>query len=148
MERKTMDKKKVTTEQLTVSPAVEWDAAERGLADLQKALALEISQLQTHTEIRNAYSPITWLKLCRSIKHATEGMAAVRLSVAGKTNAEISESTGIKPPRIGAFKAWNTIYRKAIARTITLRWRKQEERLADIAFLRAIGIAVEEGDND
>ncbi|SRR5260370_34470209 len=123
MERKAMDKKKVTVEQLPVSPAVEWDAAERGLADLQKALALEINQLQTRSEIRNAYSPITWLKLCRSIKHATEGMAAVRLSVAGKTNAEISDATGIKPLRIGAFKAWNTIYRKAIARTITLRWR-------------------------
>jgi hypothetical protein len=121
IERKTMDKKKVTVEQLPVSPAVEWDAAERGLVDLQKALALEISQLQTHNEIRNAYSPIIWWKLCRSTKHATEGMAAVRLSVAGKTNSEITEATGIKPRRVGAFKAWNTIYRKVIARTITLR---------------------------
>ena len=143
-----MDKKKATVEQLPVSPAVEWDAAERGLADLQKALALEINQLQTHTEIRNAYSPVTWWKLCRSIKHATEGMAAVRLSVAGKTNSEITDATGIKSRRVGAFKAWNTIYRRAIARTITLRWRREEERRADIAFLRSIGIAVEEDNNE
>lgn len=138
------NKDKLKVEKIGVSAEVEWTAAKAGLDELHARLAAEITYLETTDAIRDAYSPITWVKMCRYLKHATEGMAAVRLSVEGKTAQEIHTITGIPTSRIGAFKAWNTIWKKSIAKMITIKWRKEQERLADIAFLRSIGISTGE----
>ena len=137
-------KEKVKIEKVEISATVEWGNANLGVKELQRLLEAEVTHLQSNPGIRNAYSPITWVKLCRSIKHVTEGMTAVRLSVEGMSASEINEATGIATRRIGAFKAWNTVWKKAVNRYMTLKWRKAEERSADIAFLISIGISVDE----
>lgn len=137
-------KEKLTVEKIAVSSTVEWAQAQNGVAELKRLLDVELDRLQANPEIKNAYSPITWIKLCRSIHHLTEGMTAVRLSTEGMTAQQISAGTGIGVLRIGAFKAWNTRWLKAIRHTIAIKWAKAEERLADIAFLRSVGIAVED----
>jgi len=137
-------KEKVQVEKVEISPAVEWEKARAGIEELRRLLDSEVIHLSQNSDIQNAYSPITWAKLCRQIRHVTEGMMAVRLATEGKPTAVIEAMTGIHPARIGAFKAWNTRWRKAIKHYLTIQWRKQEERKADIAFLRSIGIAVED----
>jgi hypothetical protein len=138
------NKENMQVERIEISPAVEWQKARAGIEELRRLLDSEVIHLAQSDEIKNAYSPITWVKLCRAIRHVTEGMTAVRLATEGKPTAVIEAMTGIRPSRIGAFKAWNTRWRKAIKHYLTLQWRKQEERTADIAFLRSIGIAVED----
>ena len=93
------------------------------------------------------YSPRTWVKLCRQIQHVREGMTCVRLAVEGKSTAEIHRLTGIHTYRIGAFKAWNTIWKRAIDHVLTIQFRNERERQVDIAFLRSIGIAVQDDEN-
>ena len=117
--------------------------------ELSKVLSLEIGHLQDRPDIRDAYSPITWLKLCRYIQHATDGLTSVRLATEGHDTKTISEMTGIHPGRIAAFKAWNTMWLRAVRHELTIKWRKAEERIADITFLRSIGISVgDEATND
>lgn len=140
------EKEKLRVEKIAVRSDIEWDHARRGLLELKSLLDAEISALSSTAEIRNAYSPITWVKLCRYIRHATEGMTAVRLSTEGKSARAIAAATGMSTSRIAAFKAWNTIWRGQIQKFIELRWRKAEERRADIEFLRSIGIAVDESE--
>jgi hypothetical protein len=135
---------KVTVEKIVVSATVEWAQAQTGVAELKRVVDVELDRLQAIPEIKNAYSPITWLRLCRSIHHVTEGMTAVRLSTEGMTAQQINASTGIGVSRIAGFKAWNTRWLKAIRHTIAIKWAKEEERLADIAFLRSVGISVED----
>jgi len=132
----------VQVEKVEISPAVEWEKARAGIEQLRRLLDSEVIHLAQNSEIQNAYSPITWAKLCRQIRHVTEGMMSVRLATEGMPTATIEAMTGIHPSRIGAFKAWNTRWRRAIKHYLTIQWRKREERLADIAFLRSIGIAV------
>jgi hypothetical protein len=138
------EKEKLKVERVKVSSEVEWKTAREGIEQLRQLLDAEIVTLDNNAQIRNAYSPITWSKLCRYINHATEGMMAVRLATEGKTTPEIAAITGMPTTRIAAFKAWNTIWKKAIDKFLTIKWRKQEERRADIEFLRAIGIKVED----
>lgn len=139
-------KEKLHVEKIAVRSEIEWDHAKRGLLELKSLLDAEISALSSTAEIRNAYSPITWIKLCQYIRHATEGMTAVRQSTEGKSAKEISAATGMSTSRIAAFKAWNTMWRGEIRKIIELKWRKAEERRADIQFLRSIGIAVAESE--
>ena len=138
------NKQEKIQERVEISPAVEWQKARAGIEELRRLLDSEVIRLSRNSDIQNAYSPITWVKLCRQIRHVTEGMMAVRLASEGKPTAVIKAMTGIRTARIGAFKAWNTRWRKAIKHFLTIQWRKQEERIADIAFLKSIGIAVED----
>jgi len=137
------EREEVQVEKIEISPAVEWEQARAAIEQLRLILDSEVEYLANSDDIRNAYSPITWVKLCRQIRHVTEGMTAVRLATEGKSTPVIGAMTGIHPARIGAFRAWNTRWRKAIKHYLTIQWRKREERMADIAFLRSIGIAVE-----
>jgi hypothetical protein len=63
--------------------------------DLNHMLTDELAYLTKDVEIRNAYSPIAWARLCMGIKRLTEGMAAIRLHCEGKTNDEIVRKTGV-----------------------------------------------------
>jgi hypothetical protein len=127
---------------LTVSARVEWPKAEAEFGRLRAILSDEIAYLMSDAELRNAYSPIAWVRLCQGVKHLTEGMAAIRLHCEGKTNEEIAATTGVNTRRVGAYKAWNTQYKRAINRTLRIKGRNKEQREADIAFLRAVGVAI------
>ena len=93
---------------MAINPEIEWKTAEAGIEQLKRWFDDEINQFQTNPNIRNAYSPITWLKFCCSMRDVAEGMAAVRLATEGKTTQEIHALTGMPVPRIAAFRAWNT----------------------------------------
>jgi hypothetical protein len=127
---------------LMVSPKVEWALGEKAFQDLNKVLSDEITYLTIDVEIRNAYSPIAWARLCLGIRHLTQGMATIRLHCEGKTNKEIEAQTGVDVRRIAAFKAWNTQYKKSIHRALTIRGRNKEQRKADLKFLRSIGVSI------
>jgi hypothetical protein len=144
MENPKQEKPKVTVEKIVVSPKVEWDLAVAAIAELKAVLDFEIESLRAKPEIKNAYSPITWHKLCRQVLHVTEGMAAVRLSIDGWDAGQIQAMTGIHQSRTAAFKAWNTRWVRAIRHTIEIRWAKAEERIRDIAWLKSIGISVDD----
>jgi len=49
----------------------------------------------------------------------TDGMTVMRLLAEGKTNAQITEATGIPVGSIAAYKAWNTMYAEAL-----IAWRQ------------------------
>jgi hypothetical protein len=137
--------KKKKLETLKVSPKVEWALGERAFLELSKVLSDEIAYLTSDVEIRNAYSPIAWARLCMGIRHLTQGMATIRLHCDGKTNEEIQNITGVARPRIAAFKAWNTQYKKSVHRALTIRGRNKAQRDADLAFLKSIGVSVLDG---
>jgi hypothetical protein len=138
------EKSKLKIEKIAINPGIEWATAQAGVDQLKRLLDTEIHHLSQSPEIRNAYSPITWTKLCRTIHHVTEGMAAVRLATEGKSTSDIHAITGIGHQRIAAFRAWNTRWVKVIRHYLTIQWRHEEERRADIHFLRSVGIAVED----
>lgn len=101
----TSKKEKLRTERIKALDQVDWLAAERGISDMIATLRTELADLRTNTAIQNAYSPITWVKLCRQIQHVRKGMTCVRLASEGKTTEEIGKLTGIHSHRIGAFRA-------------------------------------------
>jgi hypothetical protein len=138
---------KSRSQTLKVSPRIEWSKGQEAFHDLNHMLTDELAYLTKDVEIRNAYSPIAWARLCMGIKHLTEGMAAIRLHCEGNTNDEIVRKTGVHAGRIAAFKAWNTQYKKMIDRKLTLRGKNKEQRTADLGFLRSIGVSiVDDGD--
>lgn len=137
-----MQKQASKESNVTVSNRVEWPLAEAEFERLHMVLTDEIAYLTSDAELRNAYSPIAWVRLCQGIKHLTEGMAAIRLHCEGKSNEEIAEATGVNTRRVGAFKAWNTQYKRAINRTMRLKGKTEEQRKADIAFLRSVGVSI------
>lgn len=143
----TPKKEILRTEKIKVLDQVDWLTAERGINDMIATLRNELADLRTNTTIQNAYSPVTWVKLCRQIQHVREGMTCVRMASEGKTTEEIGKLTGIDSHRIGAFRAWNTIWKRAIERVLTIKFRNEQERQSDIEFLRSIGIAVNETKN-
>jgi hypothetical protein len=147
MEITKMDEEQQTkkTETLTLSPKIEWNKGEEAFRRIHNVLSDEIAYLTADLEIRNAYSPIAWARLCMDIKHLTQGMAAIRLHCEGKNNKEIAAATGLSGNRIAAFKAWNTIYKKSIHRVLTLRGRNKQQRDADLEFLKSIGVSILDG---
>jgi hypothetical protein len=68
------DNEKVQVAQLEISPTVKWEKPRAGIEELRRMLDSEVIHLAHCGEIRNAYSSITWVKLCCEIKH--EGEAA------------------------------------------------------------------------
>ena len=77
----------------------------------------------------------------------TDGMVVMRMLAEGKTNRQITAEAGILSGSIAAYKAWNTMYAASIKRgvhkRIKIKGRIEAEQAADIAFLRACGIAFE-----
>lgn len=140
-------KEKIKEEKMKVLDQVDWSQAQAAIGQMIDTLRGELDNLQSDTKIQNAYSPVTWVKLCREIQHVREGMTCVRLAVEGKRTEEISMLTGVHPQRIAAFRAWNTIWKRAIERNLTIKFRNEQELQADISFLRGIGIAVDDNEN-
>jgi hypothetical protein len=127
-------------EQIAVVPKVDWNEAKIGLSQLYRELGDEIGKLIGSESVRNAYSPVTWWKICRYIEHITEGLMVVRLSNIGLSPTEIFRETGIVPNRTAAFRAWATRFKGDEGKSVTIDWRTDHERKKFIDLMDKIGI--------
>ena len=123
--------------------SIEWAIARKAAFEMATKLQYEVDGL--NMQDKDAYSPMAWLNICRHLRVVTDGMTVMRLLAEGKTNAQITEATGIPVGSIAAYKAWNTMYAEAliagVKRHVTLKGRNDAERQADAGFLRSCGIA-------
>ena len=133
--------------------SIEWATARRAAIEMAAKLQCEVDGL--NMQGKDAYSPMAWLNICRHLRVVTDGMTVMRLLAEGKSNAQITEATGIPVGSIAAYKAWNTMYAEAlmagVKRHITLKGRNDAERQADADFFRSCGIAIDvqqEGSNE
>lgn len=132
--------------------SVEWSEARLAAYKMLNKLSGEVADLQSLTEVSDAYSPIAWLAICRHLRTVTDGMTVMRLLAQGKTPEQIAKETGISTGSIAAYKAWNTMYKAGIKRgaerAIRIKGRTAAEQRADIEFLRACGIGFEVVERD
>ena len=113
--------------------SIEWATARRAAIEMAAKLQSEVDGL--NMQGKDAYSPMAWLNICRQLRVVTDGMIVMRLLAEGKSNAQITEATGIPVGSIAAYKAWK--------RHITLKGRNDAERQADADFFRSCGIAID-----
>jgi hypothetical protein len=125
--------------------SIEWATARRAAIGMAAKLQCEVDGL--NMQGKDAYSPMAWLNICRHLRVVTDGMTVMRLLAEGKSNAQITEATGIPVGSIAAYKAWNTMYAEAlmagVKRHITLKGRNDAERQADADFFRSCDIAID-----
>jgi len=119
---------------------VEWDKARDAADHLTKVLSDEVSYLTDGDKLRNVYSPIAWIRLCRTISTLTAGMAVMRLVSEGKTNDEIRQATGLPQTTVAAYKAWNTMYSRGVEKALAATGKTEEQRKRDLEFLASIGV--------
>jgi uncharacterized protein YerC len=134
--------KKILDAVLTGS--IEWEKAREAAYNMTRNLQGEVNEI---FEQKDSYSPIAWINICRQLKIVTDGMIVMRMVAEGKTNKQITESTGIFTGSIAAYKAWNTMYSRSIAkqqaRRVALKGRNDKEKEKDAEFLRSCGIAID-----
>lgn len=127
--------------------SVEWSKARDAAFKMAGELNGEVAELQKLTKIQDAYSPMAWFRICRQMQVVTEGMTVMRLLAEGKTPEQIAAETGITRGSIAAFRAWNTMYRngihKTVDRKIKIKGRTEAEQQADADFLRSCGISID-----
>ena len=128
--------------QCRLEPTVEWDKAKKAAAKLELMLSDEIAYLTQGNKLRNVYSPIAWVRLCRTMATLTAGMACNRLAAEGKTNQEIREATGVSVGSIAAFKAWNTMYTRDVEKLLAVKGKTEVQRERDLDFLSSIGVCL------
>jgi|SRR6185437_6217310 len=125
--------------------SIDWTRAREAAIAMTRSLRGEIDDLERVMEIQDAYSPIAWLNVCQQLRVVTDGMVVMRKLAEGKAAIQITAETGILPGSIAAYKAWNTMYLRAVnaqaTRSIRLKGRTEAEQQRDIEFLRACGIA-------
>jgi len=127
--------------------SIEWDSARKAAFDMANGLRGEIAALEAmESGIKDAYSPIAWLNICRQLRVVTDGMIVMRMLADGKSNQEVTAATGILPGSIAAYKAWNTMYAASVQltakkRIVKLKGRNAIEQSHDAEFLRSCGIA-------
>lgn len=130
---------------------VEWSQARAAAFDLLQKLSGEIVDLNKLAATKDAYSPVAWMNICRQLQIVTDGMIVMRMLTAGKSPNEIALETGIAHGSISAYKAWNTMYTRALRanaeRRVAVKGHTKAEREADIAFLRSCGIALDVREN-
>jgi hypothetical protein len=63
-----------------------------------------------NVQFTDAYSLMAWRSICRHLRAVAHGMTVMRLVADGKSNAHITEATGIPVLSVAAYKAWNTMY--------------------------------------
>jgi hypothetical protein len=119
---------------------VEWQKAREAADHLTGMLADEVSYLTDGDKLKNVYSPIAWIRLCRAISTLTAGMAVMRLVFEGKTNEEIQQTTGLPRTIIAAYKAWNTMYSRGVKKVLAANGKTEEQRKRDLEFLASIGV--------
>lgn len=119
---------------------VEWEKARNAADRLTGVLADEVLYLTDGDKLKNVYSPIAWIRLCRAISTLTAGMAVMRLVFEGKTNEEIQQTTGLPRTTIAAYKAWNTMYSRGVEKVLAANGKSEEQRKRDLEFLASIGV--------
>lgn len=85
-----------------------WANALMTLIELAPTLKDEVDNHDM--QFKDAYSLGAWSSVCRHLRFVANGMTVMRLLAEGKSNAQISEATGISTLSIVAYKAWNTMY--------------------------------------
>ena len=88
--------------------SVQWATALMNLIKLAPRLQPEVDNLDM--QFKDAYSRAAWRNVCRHLRAVSHGMTVMRLLAEGKSNAQITEATGIPALSIAAYKAWNTMY--------------------------------------
>lgn len=129
-----------------MEPQVEWEKAREAAAKLESLLSGEVAYLIEGNKIKNVYSPVAWVRMCRMLHTLTYGMAVMRMVYEGKTNAEITKATGLPATVIAAYKAWNTMYSDKVEAMLAARGKTEKARKRDLEFLASIGVSLREDD--
>lgn len=141
-----MSKQKPPIMDVVVVGSVEWAQARKAAYEMASVLSKEVSALNEVPQIKDAYSPVAWVNICRQLRVVTDGMITMRLLAENKTNKQIYEEAGIDPASVAAYKAWNTMYARnieqGIKRKITIKAKTHAILQADIDWLHSIGISV------
>jgi uncharacterized protein YerC len=136
---------------------VDWEKARKAAYEMASQLTSEVANLDN---LKDAYSPMAWINICRQLRVVTDGMTTMRLIAEGKNNATISTEAHVTVGSIAAYKAWNTMYLRmlnaGIQRRVPIKGRTKQEKNLDADFLRSCGIEFdvvphiekEEGTND
>ena len=127
-----------------MEPQVEWERAREAAAKLESLLSDEVAYLIEGNKIKNVYSPVAWVRMCRMLYTLTCGMAVMRMVYEGKANAEITKATGLPVTVIAAYKAWNTMYSDMVGSMLAARGKTEEARKRDLEFLASIGVSLED----
>jgi uncharacterized protein YerC len=125
-----------------INPEVEWDTAREAAERLMEMLVDEVGYLTHGGNLKNVYSPIAWIRLCRAISTLTNGMSVMRLVSEGKSNEEIARITGLPNMTIAAYKAWNTMYARGVEKALAAKGKTEEQRKRDVEFLFSIGVTL------
>jgi len=129
-----------------MEPQVEWEKARDAATKLESLLSDEVAYLIEGNKIKNVYSPMAWVRMCRMLNTLTYGMSVMRMIYEGKNNAEIREATGLPTTVIAAYKAWNTMYSDKLGSMLAARGKTDEARKRDLEFLALIGVSLREDD--
>lgn len=127
-----------------MEPQIEWEKARVAAEKLESLLSDEVAYLIEGNKIKNVYSPMAYVRICRMLHTLTYGMAVMRMVYEGKTNAEITKATGLLGTVIAAYKAWNTMYSDMIGKMLVARGKTEEARKRDLEFLASIGVTLED----
>ena len=121
--------------------SIDWERARKAAFGMAAQLTSEVANLDN---IKDAYSPMAWISICRQLRVVTDGMTTMRMIAEGKDNATISQQAQITIGSIAAYKAWNTMYLKmlkqGIQRKVAIKGRTEREQNLDAEFLRSCGI--------
>ena len=90
------------------SVTVPWANALMTLIELAPTFQREVDNLDM--QFKDAYSLGAWRSVCHHLRAVANGMTVMRLLAEGKSNAQITATTGIPAICIGRYKAWNTMY--------------------------------------
>jgi hypothetical protein len=132
----------ITKQIKNIEPVVEWATARTAARRLEGILTDEITYLTEGNKLQNVYSPIAWVRLCRTISTLTAGMVSMRMTFEGKSTPEIAAATGIRSGSIAAFKAWNTMYARDVQKMLAAKGKTEEQRNRDLEFLNSIGVTI------
>jgi DNA-binding CsgD family transcriptional regulator len=120
---------------------IELAIAELQARKLKQQLENEIEWLMAGN-LRNAYSPVAWVRLNREVLTALRGMQCMRLRAQGKSPAEIQGETGLSRQTIAAYTAWNTMYGRAIDRYLVARGKTEKQQETERKFLADCGVTL------
>jgi DNA-binding CsgD family transcriptional regulator len=122
-------------------PKIELQIAALQAEKLKQQLENEMEWLLAGN-LRNAYSPVAWVRLNREFLTILRGMQCMRLRIQGKSPAEIQAETGLSRQTIAAYTAWNTMYGRAIDRHLAARGRTKKQKQSDRQFLNDCGVTL------
>lgn len=120
---------------------MDWEKAQKAAYKTASQLTSEVANIDN---LKDAYSPMAWINICRQLRVVTDGMTTMRLIAEGKNNATISLEANVTVGSIAAYKAWNAMYLKmlnaGIQRRVAIKGRTTQEKNLDAEFLRSCGV--------